>query len=109
MEADLSLVRQPYYPVKIPVTNIEENGGLNITVSRLGEHGPGYSLGFNRTKGVIEGQLPDGKYLVEGVSYSAPTTPGGRSFSSSGSVNIAVSGAAVEGPAMVLAPSNSIW
>jgi hypothetical protein len=44
--ADLSLVRQPYYPVKIPVAN-EDGGvyGLSVTVSPLGQRGPGYSLG----------------------------------------------------------------
>jgi len=105
-DADLSLVRQAYYPVKIPVTNIDENGGLNITVSPLGERGPGYSLGYNRTKTMIEGQLPDGKYLVEGVTYSA--LPGGRSLSSSGSVSISVAGAAAEGTSMVLSRGNSI-
>jgi len=100
-EADMSLVRQPYYPVKIPVTNTEHNRGMNITVSPQGQRGPGYSLGYNRGKDVIEGQLPNGKYLVEGASF-------GPDFSANGSVNLTVAGAPAEGPAMVLARNSSI-
>ena len=100
-QADLSLVRQPYYPVKIPVTNTEQSGGMNITVSLQGQRGPGYSLGYNRMKEVIEGQLPNGKYLVEAATY-------GPNSSVTGSVNIAVAGAPVEGPGMVLTRNNSI-
>jgi len=98
--ADLSLVRQPYYPVSIPVTNMEPNGGLNVTVSLQGQRGPGYSLGYNRGKDAIEGQLPNGKYLVEGSMYGL--------VSMSGSVNIAVAGAPASGAGMVLARNNSI-
>lgn len=100
-QADMSLVRQPYYPVKIPVINPDPTGGMNLTVSPQGQHGPGYSLGYNRGKDVIEGQLPNGKYLVEGATY-------GPNSSASGSVNLVVAGAPAEAPTMVLAPNNSI-
>lgn len=98
-QGEFSLVRQPYYPVKIPVTNMDQDG-LTITVSLQGPRGPGYSLGYNRGKGVIEGQLPNGKYLVEAATYMP--------HSETGSVNIVVAGAPAEGPAMVLARNNSI-
>jgi hypothetical protein len=108
VQADFSLVRQPYYPVKIPVASSEENGGLNVTVSPDGQRGPGYALGYNRVHSTIEGELPNGKYLVEGVGYgSNPATPG-MNFSSSGSVNITVAGALVSSPGMVMAHDNSI-
>ncbi len=100
LQADFSLVRHPYYSVKIPVVNVEQNGGLNITVSPQGQHGPGFSLGYNRGRDAIEGTLPNGKYLVEANSYGPN--------SASGSVSITVAGAPVEGPAMVLARGNSI-
>ena len=100
-QADFFLVRQPYYPVKIPVANTEHNGGMNVTVLPQGQRGPGYSLGYNRGRDVIEGQLPNGKYLVEGATF-------GPDFSTSGSVNLTVGGAPAEGPAMVLARNNSI-
>ena len=99
-QADLSLVRQPYYPVKIPVTNGEEKGGMNITVTLQGQRGPGYSLGYKLAKQTIEGQLPNGKYLVEAEKFGQTPV--------SGSVNLVVAGAPAEGPAMVLARKNSI-
>ena len=74
---------------------------MSITVSPQGQRGPGYSLGYNRGKDVIEGQLPNGKYLVEAATF-APD------FSASGSVNLTVAGAPAEGPAMVLVRNSSI-
>jgi len=99
--ADLSLARQPYYPVKIPVAN-EEGGlhGLSVTVSPLGQHGPGYSLGYDPRKHTIEGSLPNGKYLVQGSIFSQQ--------SATGEVTISVAGGPTEGPTMVLAPTNLI-
>jgi hypothetical protein len=99
-EADLSIIRQAYYSVRIPVTNMEENGGVNITVSPQAQRGPGYSLGYNRMRQAIEGQLPNGKYLVEATVYGPNPA--------SGSVNIMVAGAAANGPGMVLMRDNSI-
>jgi hypothetical protein len=100
VQADMSLVRQPYYPVRIPVVNPEQNGGLNITVSLQGQRGPGYSLGYNWAKGAIEGSLPNGKYLVEASGFGQN--------SMNGSVNLTVAGAPAEGPSMVLARNNLI-
>jgi hypothetical protein len=99
-EADLSLIRQAYYAVRIPVTNTEPDGGMNITVSPQAQRGPGYSLGYNRARQTIEGQLPNGKYLVEATVYGPNAA--------SGSVNIAVAGASLNGPGMVLMRNNSI-
>ena len=100
LQADMSLVRQPYYPVRVPVVNAGENRGFNITVSPQGQHGPGYALGFNQANHAIEGSLPAGKYLVEAASFGP--------ISTSGSVHLTVGGGATEGPTMVLAPDNSI-
>jgi hypothetical protein len=99
-QADMSLVRAPYYPVKIPVTNAGENVGINVNVSRQGQHGPGYSLEYNQANRVIEGLLPAGRYLVEAASFGVTFT--------SGSVNLTIGGGPAEGPAMILAPDNSI-
>jgi len=98
-EADIPLTRQAYYPVRIPVANAEQSG-LNISVSLRGHRGPGYSLGYNASKQRIEGSLPNGHYLVEAATYGQN--------SQNGSVNIAVAGAPVDGPAMALGPSSSI-
>lgn len=99
-EANFSPVRQHYYPVRIPVANAEANSGMNITVSVQGHRGPGYSLGYNAVKQRIEGLLPNGNYLVEGMTFG-PT-------SSTGSVNLVVAGTPAEGPSMVLNRNSSI-
>ena len=92
--ADISLARQPYYSVRIPVANGDANSGMNVTVSPQGHRGPGYSLGYNAEKQRIEGLLPNGNYLVEGAIFGPlPAT---------GAVNIAVAGAPVEGPGITL-------
>jgi hypothetical protein len=99
-ETNLSLARQPYFPVRIPVANPEQNGGMNITVSVQGHRGPGYSLGYNAEKQRIEGTLPNGNYLVEATTYGQN--------SATGAVNIAVAEAAADGPRMTLISSSSI-
>lgn len=108
--ANLSLVRQPYYQVKIPVANAEEYGGLNVNVFLQGQRGPGYSLGYNRLRQQIEGLLPDGKYVVEATGWARPgtTAPNMQLRSASGSANLTVAGAAAEGPTMALTHNNSI-
>ena len=100
VQADLSLTRQSYYPVRIPVTNPDPNGAMNIAVSVQGHPGPGYSLGYNAEKHSIEGALPNGNYLVEAATFGQP--------SSTGTVTTTVAGAQVEGPPMVLIPNSSI-
>jgi len=96
-QADLSVVRQAYYGVRIPLAKGEQGAGINITVSVQGHRGPGYSLGYNMAKQRIDGLLPNGNYLVEA------TTPG-----ASGAVNIAVADAPVEGSSMALTHNSSI-
>ncbi len=99
--ANISLVGQPYYSVKIPVVIPEPNFVPNISVSPQGQRSPGYSLGYNREKQTIEGQLPNGKYLVEAEIF-------GQNSSATGAVNLAVAGRPAEGAGMVLAPKISI-
>jgi hypothetical protein len=99
-QADVSLVSQPYFQVTIPVTNAQMNSGLNLTVSPQGRRGPGYSLGYNPQRQRIEGLLPNGNYLVEALSYGESP--------SNGAVSIAVAGAPLESPSMVMARNGSI-
>jgi hypothetical protein len=73
---------------------------MRITVSPRGRRGPGYSLGYNGARQRIEGSLPNGSYLVEAATFGQN--------SSTGQTSIAVSGAPVEGAAMVLTRNSSI-
>jgi hypothetical protein len=100
VQADIALARRPYYPVEISVPNAEANSGLNVTVSLAAHRGTGYSLGYNADKQRIEGLLPNGHYLVEASAFGPhPAT---------GAVNLAVAGAAAEGPDLMLAGSSSV-
>ena len=100
IQADLAPVRQPYYPVRIPVTNAEMNGGINVTVSPQGHRGPGYSLGYNPEKHGIEGLLPNGNYLVEASTFGQN--------GATGEGNLAVAGSPAEGRSMALTRNGSI-
>ena len=100
-QADISLVRHPYYSVKVAVTNVPLGGGINnVVVSPLGHRSPGFALGYNDRDQRIEGLLPVGGYTLEASSFG---TNG-----ASGLLNISVKGAAVEGPRMTLVPNGSI-
>lgn len=104
VEADIPLARQPYYPVKIPVANADPDTpghGLNVTVSVPGQRMSEYSLGYNAEKQEIEGMLPNGKYIVEAMSFRPNS-------SISGSSNLSVSGSPAEGSALTLVPSGTI-
>ncbi|MGC2109690.1 MAG: hypothetical protein WA655_09245 [Candidatus Korobacteraceae bacterium] len=99
-QADLSLVRQPYYPVKVAVANVPPATGLAITVFPDGRKGPGYALGYAAHEQSIEGSLPNGIYTLEASGY------GQNPFN--GSLNITVHGAPLVGPVMTLAPGRAL-
>ena len=105
---NLSLVKRPYYRVKVPlivpVTDGRENG-VSVEVYAHGHRGPGFSLGYNNRDHAIEGMLPDGIYTIE-ASRSGPNGV-------SGLETITVKGApsggrTVDGPRMTLVPNASI-
>jgi|HubBroStandDraft_6_1064221.scaffolds.fasta_scaffold03522_8 hypothetical protein len=99
-QADITLVKHAYYPVKVAVANAPPGSGINIVVSVQGHKGPGFSLGYNNREQTIEGMLPDGNYTLEASSYGPNAA--------SGMLNISVKGAALEGPRMTLSPNGSI-
>lgn len=75
-QADLVVVRQPYYPVKILVVNAAVDSGIAVSISAAGSHGPGYTLGYNPQTQSIVGLLPQGLYSVEALSYGTMLTAG---------------------------------
>lgn len=96
-QANVTVVRQPYYPVNVRVLNVQ--GGMNVTVFSH-DGGPGYSLGYDMQKQAIVGMLPNGNYTVVASTYGeSPAT---------GLVSITVRGAAIEGVRMVLTANRSI-
>jgi hypothetical protein len=99
-QADISLVRHAYYPVKVVLVHVPSAPGISIVVSVQGHRGPGYALGYNHREQMIEGLLPNGNYTLEASSFG----PNGAS----GVLNISVKGAAVEGDRMTLVPNGSI-
>ena len=95
----VSLVRVPYYrvkvPVSIPVADARESG-VNVTVYAHGHKGPGLSLGYNGATRTIEGTLPDGVYTIE-ASSSGPNALAGMQ-------TISVNGGPVSGAGIRLLP-----
>lgn len=100
---NLTLVRQRYYEVKIPVSvagkEVLENG-ISVDVYTQGRKGPGFSLGYSNNNHAVAGLLPNGLYTIDVTSYG----PGNES----GTQTIAIKGGPVRGPAITLAPSESI-
>jgi hypothetical protein len=98
--ANLTLVKHPYYRVKLPVVD-ESEGGLGVNVY-TGHRGPGFSLGYNQLHHAVEGMLPSGSYTVEVTSYR----PNGSTVT--GLQLITIKGAAIKGPSIGLASAGSI-
>ena len=99
VEADLSLARQPYYQVRIPVNSDISNGAM-IVVSPQGHRGPGYSLGMNAAEHRIEGMLPNGNYVVDALTYGENAA--------SGTTNLRVAGGPATGSALTMVPNSGI-
>jgi hypothetical protein len=99
-QADISLVRRAYYPVKVAVANAPSAPGISIVVSVQGHRGPGYALGYNHREQMIEGLLPNGNYTLEASGFGPNA--------GSGVLNISVKSAALEGARMTLVPNGSI-
>jgi hypothetical protein len=98
VEADLSVTRQAYYDVKIPLANSDMSDAIAVSVE--GQRGPGYSLGYNPGTQKIEGQLPTGNYVVKASTFGMnPMT---------GMVDLRVNNAPAEAPPMMLARNSSI-
>ncbi len=96
---NLSLVKLPYYRVKVPVINAPDNG-IAVGVYAHGRKGPGFSLGYNNSDHAIEGMLPDGTYTIEASRFGHDGMTGLHT--------ITIKGAAIDGPSMTLLPNASI-
>lgn len=99
-QAELSLVRQPYYPVKVAVADVPPGFYLDVQVWAQGRRGPGYSLGYNQQNQTVEGLLPNGTYTLEVAGVVQNVV--------SGSASITVHGAAFIGAGITVVPSRPI-
>ncbi|HEX3351706.1 MAG TPA: hypothetical protein VHS34_02700 [Terriglobales bacterium] len=104
-QAELSLARQPYYPVKVGVAGVPPGFYLDVEVWAQGRRGPGYSLGFNQQDQTAEGLLPNGTYTLQ-VAGIVQNMVGQNLVS--GSANITVHGAAFNGSGITVVPSRPI-
>lgn len=101
--ANLTLVKKPYYRVKIPVIfpgNEATKNGVGVEVYANGHKGPGFRLGYNNQQRTIEGMLPNGTYTVAAKSYGQNAMTGLQT--------ITIKGGSIDGPPIVLAPGGSI-
>lgn len=98
VQADLQIVGQRYYQVKIPVANGDASNDLGISVE--GQQGSRFDLGFNHSEQRIEGMLPSGNYVVQATTYGPNSV--------SGSVALRVADGPAEGPTLALTPNSSI-
>lgn len=96
---NLSLVKLPYYRVKVPVINAPDNG-IAVSVYAHGRKGPGFSLGYNNADHAIEGMLPDGTYTIEASRFGPDGVTGLQTIS--------IKGASIDGPSMTLVSNTSI-
>jgi hypothetical protein len=96
---NLSLVKLPYYRVKVPVVNAPDDG-VAVIVYAHGRKGPGFSLGYNNGDHAIEGMLPDGTYTIEASRFGPDGVTGLQTIS--------IKGAPIDGPSMTLVSDASI-
>lgn len=99
-EADLSLARRQYFPVKISVNGLTAPAPINVSVSVRGDGTPGYALGYNGFDHTIRGALPNGIYVVEASSFSQQ--------GSTGLTTLRVANAPAEAGQLTLLPNGTI-
>ena len=105
---NLSLVKQPYYRVKVPFTVPVTDGretGVSVEVYGYGHKGPGFSLGYNNRDHAIEGMLPDGIYTIEASSSGPNRVIGLETLTVKGAPG---DGRTIDGPRLALVPNASI-
>jgi hypothetical protein len=100
-QAELSPVRQRYYPVKVPVTNGPTDDQIQVSVSVQGRKGPGFELGYTRDGPQIEGGLPNGSYVIEATKLGQ--------FGMGGSVSLVVKDGPAESAPLTLTTNGSVY
>ena len=100
---NLTLVKKPYYRVRLPVLfpgNEAGENGVGVDVYANGHRGPGFSLAYNNERHTIEGMLPAGNYTIAAKSFGAIGWTGVQA--------ITIKGGPIDGPTIALAPNGLI-
>ena len=100
---NLTLVKRPYYRVRLPVIFPGDGAGENgvgVDVEANGHKGPGFSLGYNNGRRTIEGMLPNGTYTIAAKSFGPNALTGLQ--------RITIKGGAIDGPPIALAANGLI-
>jgi hypothetical protein len=93
-QATLTLVRQPYYKVAVPVASVP------ATEDMIQPFVPGFILEYNPQARKIEGFLPNGNYTIEASTFGSPLV--------AGTLSVAVKGAPLTTSPLILLPRTSI-
>jgi hypothetical protein len=101
LEAEITIARQPFYPVSILVPNRPQGQPAGISISDQTWRGIGFPARFNAQQGLAEVNLPNGRYYAESRSNNGKTSAYGR-------IDFQVTGGPVVGLSMALHPLSPI-
>jgi hypothetical protein len=101
VEVEMTLTRQPFYPVSILTPKNPQGIPGGISITDQGGRGIGFPTRINMQQGVAEANLPNGRYYAESRSSNGKTTAYGR-------IDFQVAGEPIAGLSMVLHPLNPI-
>jgi hypothetical protein len=100
VEFELSLNRQPFYPISIAVPNAPPGQPVGVQIYDPSGRALEYSTSWNQQRGVAEVNLPNGQYYAEGHS--------GGQISYYGRVDFHVANAPLQALSMALLPLHPI-
>ena len=100
-EAEITLTRQPFYPVSILMPGRGQGQFGGVSIMEQGGHGMGFPMRMNAQQGVAEANLPNGRYYAESRSNNGKTQAYGR-------IDFQVSGGPLGGLSLVQHPLSPI-
>jgi hypothetical protein len=101
VEAEISLTRQPFYPVSILLPNRAQGQPTGVTITDQNWGGIGFPARVISQQGIAEASLPNGHYYAESRSGNGKTMSYGR-------IDFQVTGGSVLGLSLVMHPLNPV-
>jgi hypothetical protein len=96
-EAEITLTKQPFYPVSILMPNRGQGQFGGVSIMDQGGRGMGFPVRINSQQGLVEANLPNGRYYAESRSNNGKSQTYGRT-------DFQVSGGPVVGLTLVQHP-----